>query len=217
MDKAELDKRSRAFFDDLWSRGDPWELTSSEFERRRYARLAELLRDRRYGRVLEIGCGAGAFTSMLASMADEVVALDISETAIEQAKRLHPAGAHSGGRIDFRVANIMDFDMRAGGTWDLVVMTETIYYLGWLYSFFDVGWLVSELFQVTRPRGRVLLANTQGCADDMLMLPWLIRSYRDLFVNVGYTIERDEIFRGRKHDTEIEVMITLMTKGDHEG
>ena len=37
-------------------------------------------------------------------------------------------------KIDFRVANIMQYNPRAEGPWDLVVMTETIYCLGWLYG-----------------------------------------------------------------------------------
>ena len=38
----------------------------------------------RYGRVLEIGCGAGTFTRRLAGLADEVLALDVSSEAIAQ-------------------------------------------------------------------------------------------------------------------------------------
>ena len=38
----------------------------------------------------------------------------------------------------------MEYDVKAEGPWDLVVFSETIYCLGWLYPLFDVGWLRLE-------------------------------------------------------------------------
>ena len=46
----------------------------------------------------------------------------------------------------------MDYDQQAEGPWDLVVMSETICYLGWLYSLFDVAWLACQLFAVSRDK-----------------------------------------------------------------
>jgi hypothetical protein len=117
--------------------------------------------------------------------------------------------------VDYRVANIMDYDLNKGRPWDLVVMSETICYLGWLHSFFEVGWLAAELFAATRSGGRFLMANTQsgiGIDDEYLMRPWLIRTYRDLFLNVGYQLEVEEIFQGIKNGVNLEVLISLMTK-----
>jgi hypothetical protein len=51
-----------------------------------------------------------------------------------------------------------------------------------------------------------------GEFGDMLLLPWLIRTYRDLCCNVGYHLETEEIFRGIKHGVTIESLITLFTK-----
>src|SRR5687768_675336 len=58
---------ARRFFDDLWSRGDPWALEMSPYEDHRYRLLLDSLSDRHYDKVLEIGCGAGAFTRRLAA------------------------------------------------------------------------------------------------------------------------------------------------------
>ena len=80
---------------------------------------------------------------------------------------------------------------------DLIVLSDIVCYLGWLYSFFDVGWLVSQLFAATRLGGRCLFANAMGDFGDMLLLPWLIYTYRDLFRNVGYRTEIEEVFRVR--------------------
>src|SRR5712692_5135322 len=158
MTKNKLsDKKGRDFFDKLWKKGEPWQLESSPFERAKYARQLALLEGHRYAGVLEIGCGAGTFTRFLARIADSVVALDIAPSAIARAQTLE-AGP---GVVDYRVANIMEYDINKDGPWDLVVMSETICYLGWLYSFFDVGWLAAELFAATRSGGRFLMANTE--------------------------------------------------------
>jgi hypothetical protein len=48
--------------------------------------------------------------------------------------------------VDFRVANIMDYKPQVDGPWDLILFSDTMCYLGWLYPFFDVAWLAVQLF-----------------------------------------------------------------------
>ncbi|HVO91579.1 MAG TPA: SAM-dependent methyltransferase [Terriglobales bacterium] len=207
-ERERLSAKARVFFDDLWSRGDPWQLETSGFERDRYTQLSAILHRSHYPCALEIGCGAGAFTRQLAPRTRRLLALDVSTRAIAAAQTRY------GGLepIEFRVANIMDYDPKAEGPWDLIVMSETIYYLGWLYSFFDVAWLASELFAATRDRGQLLLANTLGDIGDPLLLPCIVRTYRDLFLNVGYRLVEEKPFCGRKNSIELEVLISLLAK-----
>jgi SAM-dependent methyltransferase len=203
-----VDRQIRSFMDDLWERGDPWDIESSSYERDRCVQLLKMLEGRRYTRVLEIGCGAGYLTRLLAPHADQIVALDISETAIHRARALStgPTG------VDFRVANIMDYKPEVEGPWDLILFSDTICYLGWLYPFFDVAWLAVQLFDATRSGGRLMLANSMGEQDDWLLRPWIIRTYRDLFVNVGYTIEAEEVYKAAKKGVDFEVLMTLYHK-----
>jgi SAM-dependent methyltransferase len=209
-ERNRISLKAQSFFDDLWMRGDPWELETSDVERERYVRLIGMLDQPRYRRVLEIGCGAGAFTRVLAQRAERVLALDISSRAIATAQAAQTDLQH----VEFRVANIMDYNLKEEGPWELIVMSETIYFLGWLYSFFDVCWLASELFAVTRIGGQFLLANTQCGASEPLLRPWIIRSYRDLFLNVGYELKAEEIFHSEKHGVGLEVLISLFCKVD---
>ncbi|MBW3539117.1 MAG: nodulation S family protein [Planctomycetes bacterium] len=208
MDRQAIDRKAANFFDELWRKPDAWEFETSDYEQRRFARLAEFLAGRRFGRVLEIGCGAGAFTRRLAAVSESVVALDVSEEAIARAASQRNGLEH----VVFRRANVMGLDVCAEGPWDLVVLAETIYYLGWLYPFFDVAWLAGQLHESTAFGGRLLLANTQAVCEDLLILPWLIRTYRDLFVNVGFTIEAEEIYRDAKNDFPLEILSTLFQK-----
>jgi SAM-dependent methyltransferase len=203
-----LDQQAQGFFEELWQRGDHWEFDSSAFEQTRYARLMALLAGRRYAHVLELGCGSGSFTQHLAGLADHVVALDISPTAIARARALWTGPA----TVDFRQANIMEYDLHAEGPWDLIVLSDTMCYLGWLYSFFDVSWFASQLFAATRVGGHCLFANCMGEFGDMLMLPWLTRTYQSLLRNVGYHLEVEDIFRGTKYGVTIEVLMSLFCK-----
>jgi predicted TPR repeat methyltransferase len=207
-----IDQKARAFFDEMWKGGDPWKLETSDFEQDKYTRQLALLEGRRFADVLEIGCGAGFFTRRLSQIADRVLGLDISANAIAQAQQTKLPSAS----VEFQVANIMDYDVRRSGPWDLIVMSETICYLGWLYSFFDVAWFASELFAATREGGRLLMANTCGGVEDYLLRPWIIRTYRDLLLNVGYALDAEEIFRGQKNGAEIEVLISLLTRPPSE-
>src|SRR2546425_3815011 len=211
MEQEDLRQKAEDFFENVWQRGDPWEFETSAFEKTKYARQLALLGGHRYTRALELGCGAGAFTRLLACHADQVVALDISPTAIARAGKLEVSPA----AVEFRVANIMEYNLCAEGPWDLIVLSDTICYLGWLYSFFEVGWLASQIFAATRDGGYLLLANTLGAIDkidDILFLPWLIRTYQALFLNIGYRLEAEEILHGTKHDAAVDVLISLFAK-----
>jgi predicted TPR repeat methyltransferase len=201
-------QKIRTFMDSLWERGDPWDIESSPYERDRCVQLLKMLEGKRYARVLEIGCGAGYLTRLLAPHADQLVALDISQTAIERARAL--STRQTG--VDFRVANIMEYKPQADAPWDLIVFSDTMCYLGWLYPFFDVAYLAVQLFDATRNGGRLMLANSMGENDDWLLRPWIIRTYRDLFVNVGYTIEAEEFYKAAKKGVDFEVLMTLYRK-----
>jgi predicted TPR repeat methyltransferase len=208
IERERAAEKARTFFDDIWARGDFWGLETSEFERARYESLIAKLEPTGYDRVLEIGCGAGAFSRLLAPFARRLLAMDVSGTAISAAQ----SACGTLSQAEFRVSNIMDYDPKTEGPWDLIVMSETICYLGWLYSFFDVCWLASELFAATAPGGHLLLSNTKCDFGDPLLLPCVIDTYHDLFLNAGYRIDAEEIFRGEKNGVSLGVRMSLYQK-----
>ena len=83
-----------------------------------------ILADYNFARVLDVGCGKGAFTRWLQRANNEVVALDLSETALRVARGRYPG-------IDFRQADLCDpaFDLGSLGRFDLVCCLETLSYL----------------------------------------------------------------------------------------
>lgn len=203
-----IDQTVREHFEEQWSRGDPWNLGTSVFEQEKYASQLRLIDGRRYGRALEIGCGNGYFSRQVGALADRVVALDIAPSAIDRAR----AAGDGGGRIDFRVANVMEYDATREGPWDLVVFSETIPFLGWLYPMFDVAWLATRLLQAAAPGGRLLMCNTLGENVGYLLRPWMVHTYRDLFRNVGFELETEETFRAKKDGEEVESLISLFRR-----
>jgi predicted TPR repeat methyltransferase len=208
-DREKTDAEARQYFDRLWRDGDPWNFDADPFEQAKYdAQLALLEADRgagrRYGRALEIGCAAGAFTRRLAPRCERVVGIDIAPQAIALARERTTAP-----NVAYEVANVMQWREGLARGWDLVVFAETVCYLGWLYPFFDVAWLAHCIHEGTRPGGRLLLANTFGGTDDYLLKPWIIRTYHDLFRNAGFVTLRETTFRGVKNGVEIEALLTL--------
>lgn len=135
-DRQAIGRTVQRHYEAVWEAGDAWSFETSDYEQQRYDFQIGMLAPRRYVSTLEIGCGSGCLTRRLANISDRVLALDIASAAIERARAQAGATAASGS-IDFRVANIMDFDVADEGPWNLVVFSETIYCLGWLYPMKD--------------------------------------------------------------------------------
>jgi SAM-dependent methyltransferase len=184
LDREAASSRIKKHYESVWKEADPWGFNNSEFDQLRHNRQLALLADRRYNRALEIGCGTGHFSRLLAEITDHLFAFDVADSAIERARSSAPPS-----NVEFRVQNIMEYKPAAEERWDLVVISETIYCLGWLYPLFDVGWLIWQLFNATCAGGRLLLVNTYGHERDFLLQPWLIDTYRDLCRNIGYDVE----------------------------
>ena len=207
-DREQVQAKAQSFFEDIWKKGDFWDFETSDFERAKYARLIALIEGRRYPRALEIACGGGAFTRRLAPLCGRVLAVDIAPSAIERAQKAPGAPPNA----EFRVANAMEMKLQAEGPWDLIVISEVIYYFGWLYTFFEVSWFDTQAFESLRPGGRLMLANTCGGVEEYLLKPWYVRTLRDLFPNVGFTLDAEEIFRGEKNGVAIDVLVSLFAK-----
>jgi trans-aconitate methyltransferase len=114
----------REFFEDLYARSeDPWDFATSAYEREKYADTLAALARERFGRGLEVGCSIGVFTEQLAGRCDELVAIDVSEQALERARRRLAA------RPEVRLEAMTFPEEMPAGPWDLVVCSEVLYYL----------------------------------------------------------------------------------------
>lgn len=109
------------YFDETYSRhDDPWGFETRWYEARKRAVTLASLPAERYSRVLEIGCSIGVLTDALADRSDDLLAVDVSQAAVDRAQ------ARVGGRARVERADILtEFP---AGEWDLVLLSEVGYY-----------------------------------------------------------------------------------------
>ena len=76
------------YFEQIYAANDdPWDFASSEYEAAKYAATLAALPREHYKNVFEIGCSIGVLSEQLAVKCDELLAIDVSEKALEQAKK----------------------------------------------------------------------------------------------------------------------------------
>lgn len=135
-------------------------------------------------RILEIGCGRGAFSKYLVAQGADLVAADFSPSAVMETKRLL-----DGSPCDIRVADIQQIPF-GDNEFDLVISLETLEHVP------DCEKGLSELVRVTKPGGRVIVTtpNYFGSLG-------LYRSYRNFtgrpYTEVGQPINNPVTLKDR--------------------
>ena len=115
---------TQGYFDKVYEdNNDPWDFETSDYERAKYQHTIQSLPEQNYGRALEIGCSIGVLTKMIAEHCDTLISIDISEKALEVAKKR----LANESKVAFRVAAIPEGF--PDGMFDLIIMSEVGYYL----------------------------------------------------------------------------------------
>ena len=110
------------YFDHLYAGDpDPWGFRTRPYEERKRALTLAALPEARYGSIFEPGCSIGLLTSLLATRADVVVAMDVAASSIDAAARAAPDNVSL-------LCGAVPADWPEG-TFDLVVISEIGYYL----------------------------------------------------------------------------------------
>src|SRR4051794_18083520 len=110
-----------AFFDELYAKDpDPWELTTSAYERAKYDETIKALEGVHYRRGLEIGCSIGVLTQRLKRHVDDLLAIDVAEAALRQAHERNPD-------VTFERREVPE--EYPPGEFDLTICSEVLYYL----------------------------------------------------------------------------------------
>jgi SAM-dependent methyltransferase len=116
----------KSVFENIYSIEDPWKLSGKQ-EQFRYKLVMDYIKNifQKPGlKVLELGCGEGSFTEYLDLEDYKITSVDISETAIERAKKkgLRNAKFVCNDMIEFVTGNDIS-------CYDLILLMECIYYL----------------------------------------------------------------------------------------
>jgi SAM-dependent methyltransferase len=110
------------------------------------------------GKALDVGCGEGRFSRLLASRGWKTFGIDPSSSLIGQAQRLQPDG-------DFRVAAAEHLPFE-NEVFDLVVAYMSLLDIG------DLKAAVTEMERVLRPGGHLLIASLNSSSTAANPIPW---------------------------------------------
>ncbi|GJE36787.1 class I SAM-dependent DNA methyltransferase [Methylobacterium persicinum] len=142
-----------SYFDERYAADpDPWQFETSAYERAKYQASLEALPRARYASALEVGCSIGVLTEALAQRCDAVFSVDLAERALDRARKRCRSLPH----VRFALARVPD--QWPEGTFDLILLSEVVYYL----DAADVGRLVARVRGSLRPGGAVLLVHWTG-------------------------------------------------------
>ncbi|OAQ41765.1 methyltransferase [Pedobacter psychrophilus] len=126
---------------------DPWNFETSVYEAEKYASTIASLPKENYGEILEIGCSIGVLTKLLAKKCNHLLATDVSEKALEIAKKR----CNDLENIQFK--NISFPDQLPEEKYDLIVVSEVAYYL----SSADWALAIDKMYNMLMEKGQIAL------------------------------------------------------------
>ncbi len=134
---------------------DPWQFTTSTYERDKYAATLACLPRPRYRAAFEPACAIGVFTRALSERCDRLLASDLIPAAVEAARA--------------RNADQPTVEIRQGavpanwpeGLFDLIVLSEFLYFL----DAPDLAELVRRVGGAIEPGGDLVLVHWIGETD----------------------------------------------------
>jgi SAM-dependent methyltransferase len=176
------------YFEALYrEKGDPWSFESSPYEAAKYDRTLASLPAERLGSLLEVGCANGVLTARLGKRCDALLAVDVSETALETARRRCADQPHI--RIEKRQLP----QEQPQGCFDLILLSEVLYY----WDSEDLARTAAWLIQATGSGGHILLVHWIGETDYPKSGDAAVNELRDLLGDaVGERLtERHECYR----------------------
>lgn len=145
-----------AYFERLYQTDpDPWKFATSDYERDKYAATLGALPERRFARCFEVGCSIGVLTRQLAARCDTLLGVDVSETALVQARERC---------ADLAAVSLEHMAVPAAwpeGSFDLIVFSEVLYYLGLP----GIREAARKTLDSLSPGGVVVLVNWHGPTD----------------------------------------------------
>lgn len=178
--RVDLDDFERRYVAEV----DPWGFESRHYELRKYDVTVASLPRVRYARCFEPGCSIGVLTDRLATIADEVVAMDASPSAIERARR-RLRGAPG---VDVSVGSIPE--SWPDGVFDLVVLSE----LGYYWDEQGLEGIAALAAASTVPYGHIVAVHWLGSSPDHLLSGEHVHAILDAALGPSVVHHRDAEF-----------------------
>jgi trans-aconitate methyltransferase len=151
---------SAEFFEKKYRENDdPWDFAGSDYERFRYETIMAALDSRRYQSAFEPGCSVGELTWRLAKRCGHVDAMDISNSAVERAKRR----CRDFSNVTLRVGDLRHQIPK--DEFDLIVFSE----IGYYFDEAGLQLLGTRLVRRIRMSGTLLAVHWLGASKDHLL------------------------------------------------
>jgi cyclopropane fatty-acyl-phospholipid synthase-like methyltransferase len=184
------------YFEEKFAKSDPWKYFTSPYERTKYQRQVDVIKDHipNPQTILEIGCAEGAHTLLLAEsfQGSRITAIEISSEAFRRAKSNLKEFAD---RIELINADIAEYQTRlTEHHYDVIVWSESIYYLGARFSLTALYDLLYEIVLKLKAGGLLIAANTlelpEGIPESAFTKRPLIDCYYVLLSGLSSPISR---------------------------
>src|SRR5947207_11705493 len=170
MTASTQDKQKEIAFFDGHAAADDYDVFTPQASARLVDAFVKLTRLKPGARVIDLGCGSGTFTALLARAGYDSIGLDISAKLLEVGRRKHP-------HIEFVAGDIEHLPFPAE-SFDGALLS------GVVHHFPDPSPCANETFRLLRPRGRFLAFDP----NRMNPLMWLYRDRASPFYSpIGVT------------------------------
>ncbi|MDO7853641.1 class I SAM-dependent DNA methyltransferase [Hymenobacter convexus] len=145
------------YFDHVYQANrDPWNFETSPYEREKYAATLAALPRPHYAEVFEIGCSLGVLTAQLAPRCGHLLAVDVSDAALAQAR----ARCAELPQVEIRRMEVPnEFPSQ---NFDLILLSEVGYY----WSPADLARAADKLIAGLQPGGHLLLVHWTPLVHD---------------------------------------------------
>lgn len=138
------------YFDDIYSANDdPWNFTESQYEAQKYTTTLNALPSTHYDNAFEIGCSIGVFTEKLAAKCARLLAVDVSDKALAQAKKR----CSYLPQVRFQKMNVPQaFPLEK---FDLIVISE----VGYFFTAEDWQFTIEKAYLQLKNQGQIALVH----------------------------------------------------------
>ena len=175
---------SETYFDELYNGNiDPWHYQTRWYEKRKRDICLALLPQAHYSNAIELGCGNGVFSELLANRCQNLVSVDGNNQAVQLAKQrlaskpqvkvvqaiipdalltFKPLFAKDSLLLD---NELLDNELITQPTFDLIVISEILYYL----SAVDIDKVITWIGQSLSSNGTLLCCHWRYPIDGFVM------------------------------------------------
>lgn len=125
-DTCSANTYSESYFDALYNdNSDPWQYQTRWYEKRKRDMCLAVLPQAKYANAIELGCGNGVFSELLARRCQALLSIDGNHQAVQLAKQRLAESAH----VKVIQGVIPDVLTSNKSSFDLIIISEILYYL----------------------------------------------------------------------------------------